>query len=98
MKKTILICLIAVTCGLADNFADQPEFSPADLPHACRWPYCPYKGITPGNQDAAVREYTGCDEGTDGYCIDMLHFQYPEKDGDQLEDILFSKTDNIFEY
>ena len=92
--KSILIAAMLLACLMADNFSDNPE----GTPHSCRWPSCPYKGVTPGNQDAAVKEYTGCEEGMDGYCIDILHFMYPEKDGDQLHDILFSHTDTIFEY
>lgn len=82
MKK-ILILIIAA--GLADNFADTPG------PHSCRWELCPYKGITVGNYEAAVKDYTGSPEGSDGYCIDLLHLQHPDKDYEQLEDLLFSQ-------
>jgi hypothetical protein len=98
MKRTFLIVGLAILAGIADNFSDNPDTSPADRPHVCRWHSCPYKGTTPGTAAAAVEKYTQAPEGSDGYCIDMLHLQYPEKDSDQLEDILFSKTDNLFEY
>lgn len=98
MKRTFIIIILALLACLADNFSDNPNITPADLPHSCRWHLCPYKGITPGTAAAAVEQYTQSPGGSDGYSIDMLHFQYPEKDSDQLHDILFSKTDNIFEY
>lgn len=81
MKKLFFILII---CGLADNFSDAPG------PHSCRWHLCPYKGITVGNYEQAVKEYTQSPEGSDGYCIDLLHLQFPDKDSDQLEDMLFN--------
>lgn len=57
--------------------------------HLCKWPLCPYRGVTAGNARASVIAYTG-ESDTDAYCIDMLHLQYPAKEYDQLEELLFN--------
>ena len=72
MKRTFFIIGLSILAGIADNFSDNPDTTPADLPHSCRWPSCPYKGVTPGTAAAAVEEYTQSPEGSDGYYIDML--------------------------
>lgn len=58
--------------------------------HSCRWSLCPYKGVTPEHYSEAVSEYSGCNEGSDCYYIDILHLEYPNEDYDQLEDRLFT--------
>lgn len=65
--------------------------SPKQTGHTCRWDLCPYKGVPERDNREAVIAYTE-EDGTDAYCIDMLHLQYPDKDYDQLEDLLFSST------
>ena len=77
MKRLILIIPLALFTALATE------------QHACRWKLCPYKHITPNQWKEAVIEYAG-EEGTDGYHIDILHLQHPEKDADELHDLLFN--------
>lgn len=59
--------------------------------HLCKWNACPYTGVTMFDRHEAVSEYTECDEGTDCYCIDWLHFEYPTYDYDKLDSLLFTK-------
>jgi hypothetical protein len=62
------------------------SFAAMDSKHKCIWD-CPYKDITPSQWEESVRDRY--DEGSDGYYIDMLHLEFPDKDYDELEDILF---------
>lgn len=55
--------------------------------HTCRWPLCPYKGITNDKAAKAVANYVG-DSGINAYYIDMLHIQYPTYEYDQLDSLL----------
>lgn len=57
--------------------------------HKCRFALCPYTGITPAFWKEAVRNYSGCEEGSDCYEVDMLHLEFPDKSYDELEDMLF---------
>lgn len=57
--------------------------------HQCKWDKCPYKGIQAAQYKAAVTAYAG-EEGTDGWCIDLLHLQFPDDDYELLEDKLFN--------
>lgn len=57
--------------------------------HKCKWSKCPYKGIYPSQWSDKVSLYVG-ETGTDAWCIDMLHLEYPNKEYDELEDLLFS--------
>lgn len=63
--------------------------------HVCRWPLCPYKGVTPDQWHKVVSNYTGCEEGTDGYLIDILHLERPALDADQLDSLLFLPTNKL---
>lgn len=83
MNHSLKFKLLVVGCVMAICLLETPG-------HHCRWALCPYKNVMPSDQREAVIEYTGCEEGTDSYCIDMLHLQYPDKDYDQLEEILFN--------
>lgn len=56
--------------------------------HKCKWTDCPYKGIVRHMWHNAVLKEAG-EEGSDIYCIDILHLQYPEDNYDELEDKLF---------
>jgi hypothetical protein len=38
--------------------------------------------------DSAVTKYTG-ERGTDAWCIDMLHLEFPNDEYEQLEEKLF---------
>jgi len=75
-----LIILIAAICSCKKVEIDNG--------HKCRWELCPYKNITPNNYGKAVKDYTGTDGG-DAYSIDILHLEFPEKDYDELEQMLF---------
>lgn len=74
----ILIAVLAASCGKSGN------------QHTCRWDLCPYKGATANNASHVVSVYVG-EIGTDAYCIDMLHIQYPNEEYEQLEDRLWCK-------
>lgn len=58
--------------------------------HACRWNLCPYKGVRKPEWERAVTRYVGEDAaGTDAWCIDVLHLEYPKDEYDDLEARLF---------
>lgn len=59
--------------------------------HECRWELCPYKGVKPSGYKVAVKAYVG-EEGTDGYCIDLLHLEHPNYEYEELENLLFKGT------
>lgn len=85
--KVIVSWFAAVLMALATLI----NCSKANDGHTCRWSLCPYKGIAPAQHDQAVTNYVG--EGvkfSDGWCVDMLHLQYPTEDADQLHDRLFN--------
>lgn len=63
--------------------------NPEPRKHRCPWEKCPYKGVLPSQRAAAVREYTGSPEGSDAWCIDMLHLDHPQDDYETLENRLF---------
>jgi hypothetical protein len=81
----IVICLsLFILC-----FASCKKISTKEIElHKCRWTLCPYKNITPYQYKECVIEYTG-EEGTDSYCIDMLHLMFPKDEYEQLEERLF---------
>lgn len=58
--------------------------------HICKWENCPYLGIPPGLFEQAVKKYSGCEEGSDCYYIDVLHLEFPAEDYDQLQTRLFT--------
>ena len=81
---TIFLCITAIALVLFCLTEDK---------HKCKWKSCPYKGITPDKWKQSVIKYIGSEsEGTDGYCIDMLHLEYPEMEYDELENKLFQHT------
>lgn len=65
--------------------------------HQCRWEKCPYKGIQAAQYRAAVTAYVG-EEGTDGWCIDLLHLQYPALEYEALEVMLFTNVTDVESY
>lgn len=80
MKQILQIVLVAIICLIIFNRKQNY--------HSCRWDMCPYKGITPNEWHSKVSKYTG-EKYSDSWCIDMLHLEYPDKEYDELEDILF---------
>jgi Zn-finger protein len=56
--------------------------------HKCKWQFCPYKGVLNNQYGKAVAAYTGTDGG-DAYSIDILHLEFPAKEYDELEQMLF---------
>lgn len=84
----IILFLASLFCmTLLDNFNDAAP-KPIEQKHSCRWALCPYKEVTPDDYKKAVAEYTGAEEETDAFHIDMLHLQFPDEDYDQLEERL----------
>lgn len=57
--------------------------------HNCQWENCPYKGAKQSEWHNAVVEYSG-EDGTDAYCVDMLHLKYPKYLYEVLDWILFT--------
>lgn len=88
METGELTTSIVYTAG-KDTFA--LDFIPIDTTgHVCKWELCPYKGVVRFDWHEAITEYTGCEVGTDCYCIDWLHFEYPTYEYDQLDSLLFT--------
>lgn len=87
---TLAALLIAGACALALYTACNSSNK-----HVCRWSLCPYKGATPDQWHRVVSNYTGCEEGTDGYLIDILHLERPTLDADQLDSLLFLPTNKL---
>ena len=76
----LAILLMATSCS-----------KPGIEQHTCKWHSCPYKGITPDKWKVSVLNYIGNEyEGTDSYCIDMLHLEFTTDEYDELENKLFS--------
>ena len=75
----IFLCLTAIALILFCLTEDK---------HNCKWKLCPYKGITEAQYKEAVTNYTG-EEGTDSWCIDMLHLEHPKAEYEELEAMLF---------
>jgi hypothetical protein len=63
--------------------------------HTCPFDLCPYKGLHTFSGVIHTGESvvdTSVEEGTDLWCIDALHFEYPNDSYDQLEDKLFNPS------
>ena len=88
MKLITFITVMLLACA-ADNLSPVPPVPLAK--HACKYDLCPFKGVGnhPGEWSKAVTDYTGCEDGTDCYYIEILHLEYPDENYDQLEDRLF---------
>lgn len=84
MKKLLFILALIIVAILADNFSDDPQ----NLTHQCRWEECPYKGVNLVNAAGYCEKYGG-PEGSDAYCLDLFHFQRPELNYDELEELSF---------
>jgi len=90
----VTICFfmfIVIFCISATKAASRHQ------PHTCKWRECPYKGVCKAGADSSVTRYTG-QRYTDGWCIDMLHIEYPDLNNDQLDSILFNKRGNRYGY
>jgi hypothetical protein len=81
-KKSEVLAVILIG-GLLAAKALQKEKG-----HECKWPLCPYKEVVKKDWDSAVTKYTG-ERGTDAWCIDMLHLEFPNDEYEQLEEKLF---------
>lgn len=86
--KLIAFILIILSFTLLDNFNDAAPKPVKETIHSCRWPECPYHGVPESGYKKAVTDYVG-EEGTDSWCIDMLHLQYPTLEYEALEELLF---------
>jgi hypothetical protein len=78
--KTLIICLILlISCTKQSN------------EHICPFELCPYKGylVFPGVINTGETIVDKEQEGSDTYCIDKLHFEFPNASYDELEDLLF---------
>lgn len=85
----IAIVLVFNLCFSAEIKAEKK--SKAVTGHVCQWVNCPYKSVPMADRKEAIIEYTGCDEGSDCYCIDWLHFDYPTYSYDSLDSLLFTQ-------
>lgn len=65
-----------------------------DRHHKCPFEYCPYKGKTKfdGVINTGQSQVDHSQDGTDTWCIDKLHFEYPNESYDQLENRLFNQS------
>lgn len=78
------VCLVILLWLFSIGYKDQPG-------HECKWPLCPYKGVKPSGYEKAVIAY-GVVEGSDSYCIDLLHLEYPTLEYEALEELLFNPS------
>lgn len=82
-----LCTLLAIACILA---APSPRRDRQNCPappacmHVCPFATCPYTGSTTFSSD--------CEEGSDCYYLDLLHWQHPTFTYDQLDSLLFTTT------
>jgi hypothetical protein len=91
----LLLALFLFACLCSCNFQSNAErHYKSDVSnitgHTCKWKLCPYEGIFPAQYKQAVIDYSECEEGSDCFCIDMLHLQYPAAEYDQLDSMLFT--------
>lgn len=96
MKKIITLTVLSLSsfglfmgAGLLMQGNPDQGKQLTNISHVCKWELCPYKNITPLNWNSAVVDYVE-DEGTDAWCIDMLHLEFPNDEYEQLEDKLFN--------
>lgn len=76
MKLPAILILVVITLA---------SCSKVNTGHACRWKTCPFKG------DVVFTSGCGyCEQGTDCWILDSLHFVSPSLEYDQLEYKLFS--------
>lgn len=91
MTKLFVISLLLFSSCKDNSNANEAQvknaFEQMRNVHQCRWPLCPYKGITNDKAAKAVANYVG-DSGIDAYYIDILHIQYPTYEYDQLDSLL----------
>lgn len=52
--------------------------------HTCEYKECPFKGYTHFSSNICE-----CEEGSDCDALDKIHFDYPELDYDECEELLF---------
>jgi hypothetical protein len=71
-----------ILCITTDIIGKAPE-----KPHECKWPLCPYKGITTLQWHDKVKDYVGNDE-SEAFSIDMLHLYKPQAEYEELETML----------
>ena len=80
MQKTLftLLLILVIAFGLwAGNTIDkqlQTDGNPPPI-HKCDWEDC----------DMAQGFTSDYEPGTDGYCLDTLHFQWPDRTYEQIE-------------
>ena len=77
MKKLLILLLATAILFAADWFSVKTHFCPR--------PACPYKGVVVDSAKEAIIEHTGCDEGTDCYIVEALHFEMPNATPAELE-------------
>lgn len=83
MKKALhTIAIVLLICAI--GFV--PDAHPDAEIHQCSYPLCPFKGDI---QFTAL--HSDCEEGTDCYYLDSLHFAYPDKDYDYIDSLLFAQ-------
>jgi len=56
--------------------------------HICSYELCPYNGLD--NNTATLKAAAIYGDGSDSYCIDMLHLEYPAYDYEKLDSLLFT--------
>lgn len=81
--------------GLSNEIKAEKMAKAVNTGHTCEWSKCPYKSVPMADRKEAIIEYTGCEEATDCYCIDWLHFEYPKYQYDQLDSLLFAPNTPI---
>jgi hypothetical protein len=90
MKRTLaLVAVSLLICLVPDVCEDDPA---PTTPHTCSYSLCPFK-----NQAFFFAGCGNCDEGSDCYILDSLHFAMPDKDYDELDSLLFSTTKNTLQ-
>jgi hypothetical protein len=80
MRNVLLCCLLLMACT-------------KEISHTCPFELCPYKGYSsfPGVINTGEKTVDTAAIGTDLWCIDKLHFDYPHASYDELEDLLFNQ-------
>lgn len=93
MKQLLRLIVVLMLCIAFLMLISCNTVTDVSVEHACKYEHCPYKGVKPSQWRDAASKLSP--EGSDSYCIDLLHLEHPDKEYEELEDLLFLSKSNI---